>query len=82
MKRMVALLLIVALLAAACLPWLRTTPPSRLISRHGLTRPDGAYLEDMVNTFNETNEDGIFVQLNVYHWDVFFDCWVASVAAG
>ncbi len=49
---------------------------------HGLTAPDGAFLEDMVNTYNETNEDGIFVQLNVFHWDVFFDRWVASVAAG
>ena len=49
---------------------------------HGLTGPDGAFLEDMVNTYNETNEDGIFVQLNVFHWDVFFDRWVASVAAG
>ena len=48
----------------------------------GLTGPDGAFLEDMVNTYNETNEDGIFVQLNVFHWDVFFDRWVASVAAG
>ena len=49
---------------------------------HGLTGPDGAFLEGMVNTFNETNEDGIFVQLNVFHWDVFYDRWVASVAAG
>ena len=49
---------------------------------HGLTGPDGVFLEDMVNTYNETNEDGIFVQLNVFHWDVFFDRWVASVAAG
>src|SRR5262245_14756466 len=49
---------------------------------HGLTGPDGAFLEDMVNTYNETNEDGIFVRLNVYHWDVFFDRWVSSVAAG
>ena len=49
---------------------------------HGLTGPDGAFLEGMVNTYNETNEDGIFVQLNVFHWDVFFDRWVASVAAG
>ena len=49
---------------------------------HGLTGPDGAYLEGMVNTFNETNTDGIFVRLSVFHWDVFFDRWVASVAAG
>lgn len=49
---------------------------------HGLTGPDGAFLEEMVNTYNETNEDGIFVRLNVFHWDVFFDRWVASVAAG
>ena len=49
---------------------------------HGLTGPDGAYLEDMVNTYNETNEDGVFVNLTVFHWDVFFDRWVASVAAG
>ena len=49
---------------------------------HGLTGPDGVFLEDMVNTYNETNEDGIFVQLNVFHWDVFFDRWVASVATG
>ena len=49
---------------------------------HGLTGPDGVFLEGMVNSYNETNEDAIFVQLNVFHWDVFYDRWVASVAAG
>lgn len=81
MKRTVALVLIVAMLVVV-LPGTAQDTEITIDFWHGLTGPDGAFLEDMVNTYNETNEDGIFVQLNVYHWDVFFDRWVASVAAG
>jgi multiple sugar transport system substrate-binding protein len=49
---------------------------------HGLTGPDAAFLTAMVEEYNATNTDGITVVLNTYTWDVFFDRWVASVAAG
>ena len=77
-------LLVVALLVVAALPAHPSAAQDTITIDfwHGLTGPDGAFLEQMVNTYNETNEDNVFVQLNVYHWDVFFDRWVASVAAG
>lgn len=75
-------LLLAALFVLAAFPAAAQDDTITIDFWHGLTGPDGAFLEQMVNTYNETNEDGIFVQLNVYHWDVFFDRWVASVAAG
>lgn len=81
--RVVGALLIAALaLAAFPVSISSAQDPITIDFWHGLTGPDGAFLEEMVNTYNETNEDGIFVQLSVYHWDVFFDRWVAQTAAG
>lgn len=81
--RIVGLLLVLALIVAAIPASMSSAQEEITIDFwHGLTGPDGAFLEEMVNTYNETNEDGIFVQLNVYHWDVFFDRWVAQTAAG
>ncbi|MBZ0306143.1 MAG: extracellular solute-binding protein, partial [Anaerolineae bacterium] len=81
--RFLSLLIIVVLLAASFATTSAQDDDDLVIDFwHGLTGPDGAFLEEMVNTYNETNEDNIFVRLNVFHWDVFFDRWVASVAAG
>lgn len=83
--RILALMVVVALVIAA-------VPNARHAAKaqeeitidfwHGLTGPDGAFLQQMVDAYNESNEDGITVNLTVYHWDVFFDNWVSGVAAG
>jgi multiple sugar transport system substrate-binding protein len=49
---------------------------------HGLTGPDGSFLLDMVNQYNNENEDNICVSLTVIHWDQFFSKWLSDVGAG
>jgi multiple sugar transport system substrate-binding protein len=49
---------------------------------HGLTGPDGRFLLDMVNQYNQENEDGLCVNLTVIHWDQFFSKWLSDVGAG
>lgn len=83
--------LVILMIAAIAITGLVAKPETKAVQAqdkitidfwHGLTGPDGAFIENMVNTYNETNTDNIEVVLNVYHWDVFFDNWVSSVAAG
>ena len=62
-SRTVFALFIIALLAIA--PVSAQDDMMTIDFWHGLTGPDGVFLEGMVNTYNEMNEDGIFVQLNV-----------------
>lgn len=49
---------------------------------HGLTGPDGRFLQDMVNQYNAENEDGLCVNLTVIHWDQFFSRWLSDVGTG
>src|SRR5262249_49173739 len=49
---------------------------------HGLSGPDGRVLEAMVGQYNKENTDNLCVKFTLYHWDVFFDKWLSSVAAG
>lgn len=48
----------------------------------GLTGPDGDFLARMVQTYNETNTDGIFINHTVYHWNEFFTRWLEAIDAG
>ena len=49
---------------------------------HGLTGPDGAYLQGLVNQYNAENKDNACIGITVYNWDVFFNKWLSGVAAG
>ena len=60
----------------------KTYEPTTLTFWNGFTSTDGEVLQDIVDEFNETNEYGITIEMDVMPWDTFNEKLPAAIAAG
>ncbi len=56
--------------------------PVTLTFWNGFTGTDGEVLVDIVNTYNETNDKNITIEMDIMPWDTFYEKLPPAIATG